>query len=277
MRKRTALLRSGVVALVSAALGACILQLPSPYVRVEMKSAYNETDILIPYEIYGESGFARARWTIEYFDVFGDGVWELQNTREVRIPSGSSGVLELGALDQGRYRVEIALLTTRSGSFEQVPYLTVTEEFYVDRERPTTPDDGDPYDYYFIDGGFIANSTAPAPAPDDLVAGRNYDVEYSGISDWTDNFESPVSLLVNPGGPAVLTPEDHGQGDLRFTVEDMGAQVYYVQAIDEAGNRGDVEVLTFHDAIPPSKHRRTDPRRHDRSPSGPRSDRPDPD
>ena len=125
----------GAALLLMAASG-CLLQLPAPEINIHAEPAYNDQEILIPYDLSGEGRYARARWTLSIFT----GVeFEEIVTREIRMPSGSSGVLQLGELPEARFRLDFALLTTRDGSYETVPYITRRVEFVVDRTAPPLP------------------------------------------------------------------------------------------------------------------------------------------
>lgn len=127
--------RLTLLLLATVVLGGCFLQLPTPYIEIPAPGGFNDDDLLIPYEISGAGSSARARWTFRQSPDNGT-TWNDLESREIRVPNGSAGVLQLGWWPEGLYQIEFELLTTRDRTYEVVPYLTEIHTFFVDRTAP---------------------------------------------------------------------------------------------------------------------------------------------
>ena len=220
-----------------AMLSGCLLQFQQPEIGLTIKEAYNENEILIPYVLFSEGQQAQARWTLNVYNPV-EGVFELIQNREVRIPSGTSGVLELGALWEGRFEIVFELLTTRDGSYDPVPYLTQRRVFYVDRSAPVASAIG--VEYYHDGGGPFA----------DIMAGATNVSMVVYPPDANTDFESPVRVLhevvydfeetVGPFVPG----EDEVSGPISLWNDVEPTVEVGLVAIDEAGNRSSLVYLT---------------------------------
>jgi len=123
---------------ITTMFAGCFLPLDAPNIELFVESAYNDDNVLVSYSLWGAGSSAQARWTLNRFDT--DTVsWVEIDSREVRLPNGTSGVLQFGSLDEAKYELTFELLTTRDGSYDVVPYLTQQREFTVDRTAPVTP------------------------------------------------------------------------------------------------------------------------------------------
>ena len=213
------------------AASGCLLQLPAPKINIHAKPAYNDQEILIPYDLSGEGRYARARWTLSVFT----GVeFEEIVSREIRMPSGSSGVLQLGELPEARFRLDFALLTTRDGSYETVPYITRRGEFVVDRTPPQIT--GITLQYY--------QNGMPNAAP---AAGTDSELEIEPPP-FAPEFESPNRILYTLNDPRPPVPEaDEYEGIIWLwdSTEVSPSALITIVVIDEAGNRSDVLVESW--------------------------------
>lgn len=228
-----------VAALLVVTASGCLLQLPAPEINLHTEPAYNDQEILIPYELYGEGRYARARWTLAVFT----GVeFEEIESREIRIPSGSSGVLQLGELPEARFRLDFDLLTTRDGSYETVPYITKWAEFVVDRTPPPTPVDGAELTVTpnaavaALDGsnrGFVTLTYNHIPGPQESTV-RLLVVVNEARPPVSDRDEYPGERF--PGDEVEVWEAGVGGG---FTAEVI------VVAVDEAGNRSSPEIIIY--------------------------------
>ncbi len=235
-RRTTARLLS-LAAFAMVAASGCLLQLPAPEINLLAEPAYNDQEILIPYELYGEGRYARARWTLSVFT----GVeFEEIESREIRIPSGSSGVLQLGELPELRFRIDFELLTTRDGSYEPVPYMTKWAEFVVDRTPP------DILEVVFTPQG-------GAVTPEDETVDAFLLIEYIGTFDPAFESEEYVYAVVGEIRPPVADEQDRvyldtlNQATLQLwsgSAEAKNVPVTVV-LVDQAGNRSDPWHQTF--------------------------------
>ncbi len=217
---------AGVVA-AALMLCGCFVQLPTPGIDLMVRDAYKEYEILIPYSLRGYGSTAHARWTLSRLEP-ATGSWGQTERREVRLPSGSSGVLELGYLEQGRHELVFEMLTTRDRSYEVVPYLTQTREFYVDRVAPDAGAIG--LQYY--------NNGSPDAVPE---AAATAELEVTPPPHDPD-YESPVRILytLNEARPPV--PERDELYSQRILLWEPGGEAkatVIIVAIDAAGNRSD--------------------------------------
>ncbi|MFW5789340.1 MAG: hypothetical protein ACOCW3_05310 [Spirochaetota bacterium] len=234
--------RLSVVVVSLTIIGGCLLQIDTPGIDLMMEPAYNEQEILIPYSLRGDGSQAQARWTLS---VFTGSEYELLESREIRLPSGSSGILSLGDLPEARYRLLFEMLTTRSGSYEIVPYLAVTEEFYVDRTAPDLADT-------------VITPEGGAPTSDPSIDAW-VTLQYTGSAD--PAFESPVRFIGVTGSMLageLVRPPVPGEDELPVVGADTweislwsadpgGAHSVWAVAalVDEAGNRSDVWAQDF--------------------------------
>lgn len=215
-------------------LSGCLLQLPTPAINVLAKEAYNDDEILIPYEMWGESSYATARWTLGGFNGTD---YETFMSKEVRLPSGGSGVLDLGNLPDERYELVFELLTTRDGSLDPVPYLTQRTVFYVDRAAPANN----------LNPGTDLNppQSTPQSVSNDLFVTVSYVPSPTPI-------ESPERVLFAVGN---IRPPVPGQDELDESgvahiwspgdfVDGPDVLVYFV-IIDKAGNRSPLVSATY--------------------------------
>lgn len=229
--RRTTARLLALATLAMTGVSGCLLQLPAPEINLYAEPAYNDQEILIPYELYGEGRYARARWTLAVFT----GVeFEEVESREIRIPSGSSGVLQFGELFEGWFRLELALLTTRDGSYETVPYITKRAQFYVDR---TAPDIGGIFLQYYQDG---VASAGPA-------VGTNSELEIQPPP-FVPDFESPNRILYTLNEPRPPVPDqDEYEGIIWLwgAAEGSPSALVTIVVVDEAGNRSDTRVESW--------------------------------
>lgn len=123
----------GIALAATLVLSGCIMQLEPPQVDLVVEPAYGDWQILIPYQMTGQGAFVRGRWTLSYFN--GED-FTLLESREIRLPSGSAGVLDFGELFPARFEVILELLSARNDGPTSIPYLTRRREFVVDRESP---------------------------------------------------------------------------------------------------------------------------------------------
>ncbi len=206
-------------------LSGCFVQLPTPGIDLMVRTAYNEDEILIPYSLHDHGSAAHARWTLARLDPE-TLLWRQIESREVRLPSGSSGVLELGYLEQGKHEIAFEMLTTRDRSYEVVPYLTQTREFYVDRSPPDAAGIG--VQYY--------NNGTPAGAP---LATATAELEVTPPPH-NPNYESPVRILYTLNEPRPPAPERDELTSDRILLWESGGEAkatVIIVAIDAAGNR----------------------------------------
>ena len=235
-------------------LSGCWMDLARPGIEAMVEPAYNQYEILIPFFAWGDRNPARVVWRIDRFEP-GTG-WVTFHERETQTPNGYGGILSLGYLDEGRYRLEATILATRDRSYDRVPHQTRTADFWVDRTAPVFDvryDVADPPEP--IDGSgndlvppvgtqatFIAVIANPVGQPD-------------------PDFDSPESLLVvravsgDPGRP--IRPPVPGQDE--YTLEDgdkvrlwnanelaPGTEVTIIMVVvDAAGNRSDTIIRTI--------------------------------
>lgn len=232
--RRTAARLSALAGFAIIAASGCLLQLPAPEINLHVEPAYNDQEILIPYELYGEGRYARARWTLSVFT----GVeFEEIESREIRIPSGSSGVLQLGELPEALFRLDFALLTTRDGSYETVPYITRRAEFYVDR---TAPEIGGIFLQYYQDG-------APATPINEPAVGTDSELEIEPPP-FAPEFESPNRILYTLNEPRPPIPgQDEYDGIIWLwgAAEGSPSADVTIVVVDEAGNRSDTRVESW--------------------------------
>lgn len=221
------------------ALTGCIMQLDPPEVDLFVEPAYNEFDILIPYQMTGRAPFAQGRWTLSYFDGAG---YTLIESREIRLPSGSAGVLSFGELFPARFELVLELLTARDGGQTAVPYLTRRREFVVDRDSPNL---WDRIDIVPVNG---------AVGPDETVEAT---IVIQRLEEPNLAFESDERVLAVVGE---IRPPVEGVDDLPFDEETGTAELFLwpasppgtpynvpvtVVVVDEAGNRSETWFETF--------------------------------
>lgn len=219
------------VALAALVLSGCFMLLPAPGIEIMVKPAYNESEILIPYSLYGQSSVAHARWTLRRLDPGPPLEWHQIEQREVRLPSGSSGVLELGHLGEAKYELVFEMLTTRDRTYEVVPYLTQRRQFYVDRTPPEAAFVG--LQYY--------NDGFPGGAP---MATQRAELEVTAPA-YDPNVESPVRILYTLNDPRPPVPDRDEYGPGRILLWEAGEAVYtqiIIVAVDAAGNRSGIIV-----------------------------------
>lgn len=232
-------LLAAVILSALAVLSGCPFQFATPSIEIRNEGAYNEAEILIPYSLTGDSSFARARWRLREFDA-PTGVW-LQE-REVRLPSGGSGVIELGNLPEYEYEIEISLLTTRDGTFEVVPYLTRTVGFFVDRTPPAG------YTFEYIDDGGVFAGQGGATAPFSGLPGPPTFVDVRIDPDPLLPGESPVRVLAIVDEFRPLEPGTDDERPIQWELwSDTDPQPLSMtfQLIDEAGNRGPIQLESY--------------------------------
>ena len=214
--------------LVGLVMAGCTLQLQTPKLEVTTEPAYSSRDVLIPYQLRGDGTFAQARWSLRRYR--GDGEWELERSWDIRVPNGSSGILELN-LDDGKYELTAELLTSRGGVSASAPSLTRQAEFYVDTRPPfagiNIPDNqgGGPY------SAAISLEVYPEYSePPDL------DVETDVHLYHKVNSTSPPTAEQDPTGPTIVV----WPGGAPFY-----SRVLTIIAIDEAGNVGSYLVRSY--------------------------------
>ena len=222
-----------------AALGAalllagCFMQPETPYVEVHVKPGYNTDTVLIPFYTRAAERSAELRWTLDR----GVGTaWELQDSRTLRVSGSSSGIIDLGWRDDGRYRLTVEYLSGR-GTAEPVPHMTTQREFHVDR---SPPGDWEILVEYSNDGGSDWTAPQPLPFSDSLVR-----LTYTGIVNL--DVDSPVGLaytLTRRAGDETLPPvpfDGYGAGQvverLWSATDPSPYAKFIVVAVDAAENR----------------------------------------
>ncbi|MFW5738179.1 MAG: hypothetical protein ACOCYX_04645 [Spirochaetota bacterium] len=214
------------------ALSGCLLQFSTPRIELFAEPAYNDPEILIPYELWGDGPDAHARWTLE---VYTGSAWELLESREVRVPSGSAGVLSLGHLGEAQYRLTFEMLTVRNGTYEAASYLTIVRRFYVDKTAPTVGD------IVVAEGGGAASSDETQEAW----------ITLENTSPPNADYESPeyfIAVVDDVRPPTLDERVEHDPGRMAPTVwlwpaSPPGTTYSFpvsIALVDEAGNRSDV-------------------------------------
>ena len=226
-------MRSSRFPAVGAALGvivfaSCTLQFPSPRIEVVTEPAYNRHDVLVPYELYGDGAEARAEWILEKYrsDL---SEWELIRSRTISAPNGVAGVLPLDLPGDGRYRLTMRLLTSRSGVTEVASGLESTNELYVD----TIPPDA---------GISLDPPPGTYPPLDPLTVTATYNAPPN-----TDT-ETPVELFHLVDSTQLPTPDQEPTGD--SIVISSGDETFYshiltIIAVDGAGNQGSLRIEEY--------------------------------
>lgn len=225
--------------MLAATLGGCLLQLPPPEIELDIEPAYNDQEVLIPYRLTGDAREAHGRWSLS---ILTEAEFELIETREIRIPSGASGVLQFDGLPEADFELTFELLSSRSGGYDVVPYLTRRHRFLVDRTPPPAlivePDAGWNVDFY------------EGPA---LLAGDGSMRGWGGPLVWnvpTPPGESPVRLLVvvNEPRPPVEGEDEYDGSEIEFWYAGIGGgftATITIVAVDEAGNRSQPYVRSY--------------------------------
>jgi len=229
---RTGCVLAAIGVLVS--LSGCPLQLAAPEIALTVEPAYRTVRILVPYRLTGEGPRATARWSL---GAFNGSDYEEIDSSQVELPSGSSGVLELEDLAEGRYEIVFRMLTTRNDSYEPVPYLTQRREFTVDR---TVPEAVGIVRQYYEDG------TATAVPPASLDPARRVELEIVAPA-YDPEFESPTRILytVNDPRSPVSGEDEYGGRIVLWDANEYEPQVIVIVAVDEAGNRSSTVVDTW--------------------------------
>jgi len=220
------------LAAITTALAGCFMPLDTPGIDLNTESAYNDENILISYSLWSTGTSAQARWMLRRFDPVTP-VWVDIDSREVRLPNGGSGVLQLGFLDEAKYELTFELLTTRDGSYDPVPYLTQRREFTVDRTAPVTPP---PTTILYYENEASVGMPAFNTKAEAEFVSPPYDPDRESSTVVLARIDEALPLLWENARPE------------RFVIWDSsypgpGITLYYV-AIDEAGNRGNLEVVT---------------------------------
>lgn len=210
----------------SLGLSSCFLQLPEPSVSVTVSPYYNTADTLIPYEFQGEGSTSYGRYTLLEWAPEDDD-YRLRESRDIQLPTGSSGVLSFD-LPDNRYRLSFSVLSSRDGRFAPVPFLTIERGFVVDTRGPeqglwVDPDPG----------------SGPFPTMTDLPVTINSDGRPSIT-------EAPVAFYYEiysdaPGPDPTAASNQLTPGQTIHLYRDTPGSLYLrVLAIDEAGNSGGV-------------------------------------
>jgi hypothetical protein len=224
-----------LLALAMLALSGCLLRFPLPEINLWTEAGYNGKEILIPYELRGDGAEVSARWSLEHFDDPASS-WKEVESRQVRLPNGSSGVIQLDELAEGKYRLTFELLTTRDGSYEPVSYLTQVEEFFVDMAAPVVWDLT--LQYY--------NDDTPAAAP---MAGAHAELEvtYTPPS-FNPDVEAPVEIVYTLNDLRMPVNErDVLQGRILLweSTEANPSADILLAVVDDAGNRSGVRAESW--------------------------------
>lgn len=219
-----------LIAALVMGLAGCFLQLPDPYVDLTIEPYYDSNLTLIPYSFHGEGATSYGRYTLTEWDEPAQ-AYLLRQTRDIQIPSGSSGVLSF-ELPDNRYRLSFTVLSSRDGRFTPVPFLSMERSFTVDTRAP--------------DGWF-----GPDPHPDSGPFPRAYEqLVRLSHPELFQAHGAPVSIYYNvyEGSNGELPTTDSNRyepGDTIYIWNGGVAGFAYLNvfAIDEAGNRS--ETVTY--------------------------------
>ena len=233
-RHKDSLARIAVMlaAIVLAVVAGCTIQLEPPKLEVTTEPAYPSRYVLIPYDIRGDESSAQARWSLRRYRPDLD-EWELDRTWETVVPSGSSALLQLDNLSDGRYELTGELLTSRGGLSSSASTLTSQTAFYVDTRSPW--------------GGIDVTNNQGGPPYDPALRLEVYP-SFRGTVD--PDSESPGELYYVLDSTAPPTPDDETAEAMIVMWEDAVSptqnRVLSIVAIDQAGNVGSrsVEIYT---------------------------------
>ena len=225
------------IAAVVVLLSGCFLNFNAPDIELDARYWYNTNDILIPYWLHGDSNVAYGRYRIEYDAGSG---WELQEEREIQIPSGSSGVIEYFAPnDMWFYRLTFSLLRSRDASAVPTPFMTEVQLFQIDRNPP-----GGPFDPT-MPAYLTPSSPSSSPANNDL------DIFANDPGIFSDG-GSPVRLVYTTDGsiPTDWDRQVWGTGDpiqvwRANQIAPSETVIVRMMFIDDAGNRSGVFTASY--------------------------------
>jgi hypothetical protein len=125
----------GVLVLGMTALAGCgLFDFRLPGIDLKVQAWYSSDMVLIPFYVHGDGNVAYARYTFEAYD---GAEWLIQDENEIRVPSGSSGVLEYTAdWAYMQHRLTFSLLQTRDATGVPTPLLTEVRQFQIDNAAP---------------------------------------------------------------------------------------------------------------------------------------------
>ena len=236
MRSRVVgrLCRSAVLLAAVALVGSCwLFDFSVPGVNLPEQQWYGEDPILIPFRVWGDSYVADVHYT---FEAWTGAEWHVQDDRHIRLPSGSSGVLEYNSAGFNQHRLTFVLLQTHDATGVATPFLTATREFWIDTEPPDvslitlTPNSdqlgGPPYsENYFLEvtvaGGEI-----------DTPTGSNVRLFYT----------IDGSVPTEYHGDRI---EDSGQTIWIWNQHEVLERFLRIMLIDDAGNRSSVRLIRY--------------------------------
>ena len=224
-----------MTAVVAAALLAsgCFMQPETPHVEIHVKPGYNTDTVLIPFYTRAAERSAELRWTLEQ-RVAAES--EFRDSRTLRVSGSSSGIIDLGWREDGRYRLTVEYLSS-GDTAEPVPYMTTQREFYIDRNAPDVVHIEVKYSN---DGGSTWGELPPAPGANSKVR-----LSYTGMVN--PDLDSPVGLaytLTRRTTDETLPPvpfDGYAKGAIEeglWSATDPSAYAkFIVVAVDAAGNR----------------------------------------
>lgn len=197
-------------------LSACRTDITVLTLTVDARPVYSRSDVLVPVTFTAErdTGYLRVR-----LSQFNNGAYELQWERLLQSPASAisaEAAVEL-SLQDGSYRLEVEVVSRRSGRDEAVSSQRSTVDFVVDTTAPESP--------------------TVSPATGTGYTGTiTVEVEHPEVPDTT---ASAVSIHYTDDGvsiPSVDSPVYDGATGLSYTAP----RVLRFRAIDAAGNRSAV-------------------------------------
>jgi len=228
--------RAAIVAFTLIALASCTLELQPPGITLSVEPAYARNNILVPYQVRGDGGYATASWELRRFEsIAGD--WVLRDSGQVTVLSETSGLLPFD-LDEGWYQLTGRVLTKRGGVPASPPTLTRVDEFYVDVNPPW-------------DSIELNDSQGGGPDPlGSYVPGVSLEVtpQYTGFVDATH--DSPVRLhyrIDSTRRPTIDDPALEPGESIELWPGDANpyTRILSVMAIDDAGNEGAMRIEAY--------------------------------
>lgn len=231
-----------ILLLASVLFTGCFLSFNAPEIWLEPRFWYNDNQVLIPFEAWGDSTVAYIRYSFEHFD---GATWLLDKEQDIQVPSGSTGVLQYDAPGGWpEYRLTFILLRSRDASAVPTPFLTEVRTFQID---PDPPGENPPGNVFNPNADLLP---LPSPAPDPPRA-LDLNINVTDPVFFADG-GSEIRLVYTTDG-SVPTEWDRsvwGAGDSMniwgaFEVGVGQSRVVRMMFIDMAGNRSQVWSMVY--------------------------------
>ncbi len=230
MRGIRRIARASLTLLSAATLSACLLRLETPQIDIGLEPAYNDSDITIPFRALGLPPGSILKWELSVFD---GADYIYLSEQAVRVNPEDDGLISLGFLGEGQFRMVFSVITSRGSGEDEVPTLAQAHYFFVDRTPPANvaPAQFNP----------PFGSSASTLALDVTV---DYDPANTGHPTYDPSLLSPQRVLAVVGGsirpPVAGIDEIEGNSfrvwNANEFVPPVSVTVTWV-VIDEAGNR----------------------------------------